>query len=58
MLFEPPFTNLHQEGVIGLFDEGSAMNVIKLIEQVNGNALVHKRYQNSQTPQIRQQATN
>ena len=50
MLFEPPFTNLHQDGVIGLFDKGSAMNVIKLIEQVNGNALVYS--------QVQQQATN
>lgn len=40
MLFEPPFTNLHQDGVIGIFDDGSAMNVIKLVEQVNDNALV------------------
>tara|TARA_R110002050_G_scaffold1244_4_gene8590 strand:+ start:22383 stop:25844 length:3462 start_codon:yes stop_codon:yes gene_type:complete len=43
MLFEPPFTNLHQDGVIGLFDEGNAINVIKLIDEVNGNALVAKQ---------------
>ena len=40
MLFEPPFTNLHQDGVIGLFEEAAATKVIKLIDQVNENALV------------------
>lgn len=40
MLFEPPFTNLHQDGLVGVFDDAAAMKVIKLIERVNGNALV------------------
>ena len=39
MLFEPPFTNLHQDGLVGVFDDASAMKVIKLIDWVNGNAL-------------------
>jgi type I restriction enzyme R subunit len=42
MLFEPPFTNLHQDGLLGLFDEATAMKVIKLIDRVNGNALVNR----------------
>jgi len=40
MLFEPPFTNLHQDGVVGLFEEAAATKVIKLIDQVNENAFV------------------
>jgi type I restriction enzyme R subunit len=40
MLFEAPFTNLHQDGLIGVFDDAVAMKVIKLIERVNENALV------------------
>lgn len=40
MLFEPPFTNIHQDGLIGVFDDAIATKVIKLIDQVNRNALV------------------
>jgi len=40
MLFTPPFTNQHQDGLVGVFDDAAAMKVIKLIEKVNGNALV------------------
>lgn len=40
MLFEPPFTNLHQDGLVGVFNDATAVKVIQLIERVNGNALV------------------
>jgi type I restriction enzyme R subunit len=40
MLFEPPFTNLHQDGLVGMFDDATAVKVIQLIDRVNGNALV------------------
>jgi type I restriction enzyme, R subunit len=40
MLFEPPFTNIHDQGLLGVFDEAAATKVIKLIDRVNGNALV------------------
>lgn len=40
MLFEPPFTNIHQDGLIGVFDDDSAMKVIQLVSAVNDNALV------------------
>jgi type I restriction enzyme, R subunit len=43
MLFEPPFTNLHQDGLVGMFDDAVAMKVIKLIDRVNGNALVEQK---------------
>ncbi|KQT36555.1 DEAD/DEAH box helicase family protein [Methylophilus sp. Leaf414] len=40
MLFEPPFTNIHQDGLVGVFDEASAKKVIQLVSAVNDNALV------------------
>jgi len=40
MLFEPPFTNIHQNGLIGVFDDESAKKVIQLVSAVNENALV------------------
>ena len=40
MLFEPPFTNLHQDGLVGVFNDATAMKVIHLIDRVNGNAYV------------------
>lgn len=40
MLFEPPFTHQHDQGLLGIFDDAKANNVIKLIERVNQNALV------------------
>jgi len=39
MLFEPPFTNIHDQGLLGVFDDADASQVIKLVERVNGNAL-------------------
>jgi len=42
MLFEPPFTNVHQDGLVGVFDDADATKVIRLIDLVNGNALVSK----------------
>ena len=40
MLFEPPFTNIHQDGLIGVFDDVGARKVIQLVNDVNENALV------------------
>ncbi len=40
MLFKPPFTNLHDQGLLGVFDDAGATQVIRLIDGVNGNALV------------------
>lgn len=40
MLFEPPFTNMHDQGLLGVFDDADASKVIQLIDRVNGNALV------------------
>jgi len=40
MLFEPPFTHIHQDGLIGVFDDVNAKKVIQLVGDVNQNALV------------------
>ena len=40
MLFEPPFTDIHDQGLLGVFDDSAATKVIKLVDRVNGNALV------------------
>jgi type I restriction enzyme R subunit len=40
MLFEPPFTNIHDKGLFGVFDDAQVTNVIKLIDKVNENAQV------------------
>ena len=39
MLFEPPFTNIHDQGLLGVFDDAAATKVIKLIDRVNENAV-------------------
>ena len=39
MLFEAPFTNIHDQGLLGVFKEGNASKVINLIDQINRNAL-------------------
>ena len=41
MLFEPPFTHIHQDGLLGVFDEISAKKVIQLVSTLNENALVN-----------------
>ena len=43
LLFEPPFTNLHDQSLFGVFDEVAIGQVIKLIDTVNHNALVDKK---------------
>ena len=40
MLFEAPFTNIHDQGLFGVFDDAGAGKVLKLIDGVNQNALV------------------
>ncbi|MCJ8288456.1 MAG: DEAD/DEAH box helicase family protein [Crocinitomicaceae bacterium] len=40
MLFEPPFTEQHQDGIIGLFDDAFATKIISIVDKVNRNAEV------------------
>lgn len=47
MLFEPPFTHIHDQGLLGVFDQASATKVVQLIDSVNNNAYVsHNRSAN------------
>ena len=39
MLFEPPFTHIHDQGLFGVFDDDHAGEVIRLVDVVNGNAV-------------------
>jgi type I restriction enzyme R subunit len=39
MLFEPPFTHIHDQGLLGVFDDAAATKVISLIDRVNNNAM-------------------
>lgn len=40
MLFEPPFTEQHQDGVIGLFDDAEATKIISIVDGLNVNSEV------------------
>lgn len=41
MLYEPPFTDLNDQGISGVFDDDVAlMKVVKVIDEINGNAEV------------------
>lgn len=44
-LFKPPFTNIHDQGLFGVFDDAEVGTVIRLIDQVNGNAVVSEMVQ-------------
>ncbi|HHN47876.1 MAG TPA: DEAD/DEAH box helicase, partial [Bacteroidales bacterium] len=38
MLFESPFTNVNDQGLLGVFDEATSTRIIQLIERINWNA--------------------
>lgn len=38
MLFESPFTDINDRGLLGVFDDGDAHKVISIIESINENA--------------------
>ena len=41
MLFEPPFTDLNDQGIDGVFDnDADLVKVIKIIDAINENAMV------------------
>lgn len=39
MLYEPPFTRLHLEGVSGIFDDTRAETIINILNRINQNAI-------------------
>lgn len=40
MLFESPFTDMNDQGLIGIFEDGDAHKVISIIERINENAMI------------------
>ena len=40
MLFEPPFTDINDQGLLGVFDDASATKIISIVDEINGNAVV------------------
>lgn len=40
MLFEPPFTDINDQGLLGVFDDANAIKVISIIESINEKASV------------------
>jgi type I restriction enzyme R subunit len=41
MLFEPPFTDLNDQGIDGVFDnDADLVKVIEIIDAINENAMV------------------
>ncbi|HET6559775.1 MAG TPA: DEAD/DEAH box helicase family protein [Prolixibacteraceae bacterium] len=39
MFFEPPFTHIHDQGITGIFDDVQVGKIIRIIDQVNSNAV-------------------
>lgn len=39
MLFEPPFTDVNDQGLLGVFDDGASHKIISIVEKINENAL-------------------
>lgn len=40
LLFEPPYTDIHQDGLFGVFEDGDVRKVISIVDTINGNANV------------------
>ena len=38
MLFEPPFTDVNDQGITGVFDDADVVKIVSLIDRVNNNA--------------------
>ena len=40
MLFEPPFTDINDQGLMGIFEDSDAHKVLSIIERINENAMI------------------
>ena len=40
LLFQPPFTHTHDQGLIGMFDDAQVVKIISLLDRINQNAVV------------------
>lgn len=41
LLYEPPFTDIHQDGIEGIFKDESVENIINLIQSINKTAAIN-----------------
>ena len=39
MLFEPPFIDMNDQGLMEMFDDASSQKIISIVESINENAL-------------------
>jgi type I restriction enzyme, R subunit len=39
MLFEPPFTEINDQGITGVFDDVQVGKIVRIIDEVNGNSV-------------------
>ena len=39
MLFEPPFTNINDQGITGVFNDAQVGKIVRIIDEVNDNAV-------------------
>ena len=44
MLFEPPFTDVNDQGLLGVFDDGDAVRIISIIDEINERAELGVNY--------------
>ena len=42
MLFEPPFTDINDQGILGVFDDAAAHKIIYIIDTINRNTGIAK----------------
>ena len=40
MLFESPFTDMNDQGLMGIFDDGNSQKIISIVERINENAMI------------------
>ena len=40
MLFESPFTDINDQGLLGVFDDAEAVKIISILDHINANAMV------------------
>jgi len=38
MLFEPPFTNNHKQGLFSVFDDATVGHIISIVDEINAYA--------------------
>jgi len=39
MLFEPPFTDVNDQGITGVFDHAQVGKIVRIIDELNENAV-------------------